>query len=254
MQRFNNALLALAFRGRGYNNYHNFATSGEQAFLKMLSKHNPKVCIDVGANKGGYSEALLALTDSVVIAFEPLPEAFQSLLRLQKRFPNRVIAINEGLADRDAELELHFGAGDSPLASFSAEINEIDYVRSENRNIIKVPVSTLDNFFHGRGRDLGGIDLLKIDTEGFEYEVLLGAQTTITERKPKFVQIEWNWHQLFRGHTFFELASLLPSYIPYQLLPYGLSKRDSRMPESNIYHYSNFVFVRHDISLADGGL
>jgi FkbM family methyltransferase len=189
MQRFNNTLLALALRGRGYNN---FAATGEQEFLRLLSRHNPKVCIDVGANKGKYSEALLTLTNSLVVAFEPLPEAFQSLLSLQRRFPNRIIVINEGLADRDAELELHFGAGDSPLASFSTEINEIDYVGSENRNIVKVSVSTLDNFFQGRGNELGDIDLLKIDTEGFEYEVLLGAQHTIRERKPKFVQIEWN--------------------------------------------------------------
>ena len=249
MQRFNNRLLLLAWRARGYHNFGNFAATGEQVFLKLLSRHDPRVCIDVGANKGGYSEALLTLTRCVVIAFEPLPQAFQSLVRLQKRFPNRLIAINEGLADRAAELELHFGAGDSPLASFSTEINEIDYVGSENRNIVKVRANTLDTFFQGHSHDFGDIDLLKIDTEGFEYEVLKGAQNTIRERKPKFVQIEWNWHQLFRGHSLFELASLLPNYVPYQMLPYGLSKRDSRMPESNIYDFSNFVFVRRDISL-----
>ena len=93
--------------------------------------------------------------------------------------------------------------------------------------------------------------LLKIDTEGYEYEVLLGARQTIENRKPKFIQIEYNWHQLFKGQSLYKLASLLPNYVTYQLLPHGsgLSKVDARRPEANIYHYSNFVFIRKDIAV-----
>ena len=56
-----------------------------------------------------------------------------------------------------------------------------------------VPVITLDSYYT---KNLKGIfeslDLLKIDTEGFEYEVLMGAQQTILELKPKFIQMEYN--------------------------------------------------------------
>jgi FkbM family methyltransferase len=250
MQIFNDQVLHLALRGKGYNNYRSFKSSGEEAFLKLLATFHPRLCIDIGANKGAYSVALLGLTDSKVIAFEPLPKVFESLRELQAKFRDRLLAVNKGVGDRNTELDLHFDDEYSEWASFSTEINEIDYIGEKNKNSIKVEVVTLDRFFETlKDADVSQIDLLKIDTEGYEYEVLVGAEATLRDKKPKFVQIEYNWHQLFRNQSLFKLASLLPGYVPYQLLPYGsgLSKVDVRKPENNIYYYSNFVFVRKDI-------
>lgn len=254
MQSIDDIILNLALSAKGFANYHSCdpKDTGEEIFLKLLSKHDPRLCIDVGANKGNYSEALLNFTNCKVIAFEPQPKTFEILSKLQTRFPNRFTPVNKGVGDQDTELDLHFGDGDSTLASFSQDVNEIDYVGQVNTKTTKVEVTTLDSYF----KDLNGpesldIDLLKIDTEGYEYEVLIGARQTIEIRKPKFIQIEYNWHQLFRGQSLFKMASLLPNYITYQLLPHGsgLSKVDVRRPEANIYHYSNFVFVRRDIAV-----
>ena len=251
MQKINNVIFDLALHGRGYNNCCDSKSTGEEIFLRLFQKYNPKLCIDVGANKGHYSERLLSITDANVIAFEPLPKTYQTLSKLKEKFPNRLIAINEGIGSQSAELELHFGGDESELASFSIEVNQIDYVALENTNTIKVPVNTLDNYFSEDKFKDQEIDLLKIDTEGFEYEVLMGAKNTIVNLKPKFIQIEYNWHQLFKLQTLHSLATLLPNYICYQMLPYGkgLALRDTKRPESNIYHYSNFVFVRKDIKL-----
>ena len=252
MQSLNNAILNLALNAKGFANYYSChpKSTGEEIFLKLLSKHNPQLCIDVGANRGDYSEALLHLTDSKIIAFELLPRTFEILAKLQTRFPNRFIALNKGVGDKNAELDLHFGDEDSTLASFSKEVQQIDYVGQNNKKAIKMEVITLDSFF--KESNYPGslqIDLLKIDTEGFEYEVLIGAKETTENRKPKFIQMEYNWHQLFKGQSLYMLASLLPNYSTYQLLPHGsgLSQIDVKRPESNIYHYSNFVFVRKDI-------
>jgi FkbM family methyltransferase len=252
MQRFNNKILDLALRSRGYNNCCDTKSTGEEIFLQLLAKHNPKLCVDIGANKGHYSERLLNLTSSKVIAFEPLPKAFEILNDLQVKFPDRFVVINKGVGDKNADLDLYFGKEDSEFASFSKEINEIDYVRESNKNTIKAEVITLDGFIYLAGYgNISEVDLLKIDTEGYEYEVLVGAEKMLKDMKPKFIQIEYNWHQLFKNKSLFKLASLLPGYVAYQLLPYGtgLSKIDVRKPESNIYHYSNFVFVRNDISI-----
>jgi FkbM family methyltransferase len=251
MQRINNAILELALHGRGYNNCCDFKSTGEAIFFQILSKYNPKLCIDVGANIGHYAERLLSITNTDVIAFEPLPKAYEKLSKLKGKFPNRLITINEGVGSESAELELYFGGEESELASFCGEVNQIEYVALENTNTIKVPVNTLDNYFSESQFKDHEIDLLKIDTEGFEYEVLFGAKNTIDKLKPKFIQIEYNLHQLFRLHTLQSIAILLPNYLPYQMLPFGkgLVMRDAKSPESNIYHYSNFVFVRKDIKL-----
>ena len=147
-QRINDVILHLALRARGYNNFQDARLSGEAHFLERVAACSPGVCLDVGANRGAYSAALLELTQARVIAFDLLPGAFETLARL----------------------------------------------------------------------------------------------------RPRFVQIEYNWHQLFRGCSLMKLAELLPGYVAYQLLPHraGMVRRDVERPESNITFYSNFVFVRSD--------
>lgn len=69
--------------------------------------------------------------------------------------------------------------------------------------------------------------------------------------RPKFIQLEYNWHHLFRSRSLYDISQLLPKYRIYQLLPFGngLIERNPKRPESNIYHYGNFIFVRDDISI-----
>jgi FkbM family methyltransferase len=252
MQKHNDRLLDMTLRARGYNNCCDPVRTGEAIFIRLLAAAEPKLCLDIGANKGAYAAMLLENTGADVVSFEPLPKAFAALQTLKARYPERFEAINAGVGAKAEKLRLHYGEEDSELASFSAEVNQIDYVGSENVNAMDVDVIPLDAYCatHLTGR-YAEIDLLKIDTEGFEREVLLGARHTIATLRPKFVQIEYNWHQLFRGESLFSLAELLPGYKTYQLLPYGdgLARRDPKTPEANVFQYSNFVFVRDDVSL-----
>jgi len=249
MQFLNNIILQLALNGRGFNNCCDLKTSGEANFLEILRKHNPKICVDIGANKGEYSRFILEKTNSNVIAFEPLPCVFEDLVTLKSKFPDRFNIINKGVGDCEGVFQLFFGEK-SYLASFSKEASSIGYVGDNNTKSIQVEVITLDGYFSQNfENEIDELDLLKIDTEGFEYEVLIGAEITIRRLRPKFIQIEYNWHQMFKSHSLYKISSLLSGYNVYQILPYGsgLNLIDPSRPESNIFHYSNFVFVRGDI-------
>lgn len=250
LQPVNDALFALALRARGYNNGGDAHSSGEAAFIRLLARQQPKLCIDVGANRGDYSRALLELTGARVIAFEPLPAPYAALSQLAARHPDRLVTVNKGVGDRSTQLDLHYGDENSEVASFATEIEAIDYVRRANTRALRVPVVSLDDYFMDRGWETlaEGLDLLKIDTEGYEANVLAGAATLIARARPKFVQIEFNWHQLFRRQSLWTLAELLPGYAVHRLLPYdhGLRRVDPRRPESNYFDYANFVFVRPD--------
>ena len=94
-----------------------------------------------------------------------------------------------------------------------------------------------------------GIDFIKIDTEGYDYEVLMGSLKTINKFKPKFIQFEMNWHYLFKGINIYKICLKLQNYYPYRLLPYnsGLIQVDQRHPNNNIFHLSNFIMIRKDI-------
>lgn len=250
LQWLNNIILQLALRGAGYNNYGSSSATGEDIFINFLSTVKPKFCIDVGANLGRYSENLLSNTSADVLAFEPLPYAFNCLKNLSAQYPTRFTAVNMGIGDKEEMLDLHYVTEDSEWASFDKAIKNIDYIRGKHLKSVKIPVTTLDSYYQKniKGK-YGELDLLKIDVEGFEYEVLLGSQEILRELKPKFIQIEYNWHQLFKNQSLRKISTLLPGYTAFQLLPYGsgLVRRDLDRPESNIFHYSNFIFVHSEI-------
>ncbi|MBU3749057.1 MAG: FkbM family methyltransferase [Mycobacterium sp.] len=247
-QKFNDLLLHLTMRGRGYNLGPHPEKTGEAKFIRRFALTNPMLCVDIGANQGTYSRLLLEHTGAHVIAFEPLPKSFESLKEIEDAFPGRFTPVNVGVGERDETLTLNYGEA-STLASFSSAVSEIDFVGSANVSSVDVPVVSLDSYFARSAHQYREVDLLKIDTEGFEFEVLSGARHTISELRPKFIQIEFNWHQLFRGHSMRDLSHLLPGYSLYQLLAHGtgLARRDWNTPEANFYSFSNFVFVRDDV-------
>jgi FkbM family methyltransferase len=243
----NDALLHFALRGRGYNNCCDPRFTGELNFIRYLASSSPKLCIDVGANVGTYSNLILEHSSAHVLAFEPLPASFQELELLRTLYPTRVSLFEVGLGHSNTELELMFGEN-SELATLSPEVNQIDYVGASNTNGVLVKVRKLDFYMDEISKLSEEIDLLKIDTEGFEWEVILGAAECIKKFKPKYVQIEFNHHQLFKGNSLFSFASLLPGYRVFQMLPYsqGLVERNAHDPLANVYLYANFVFVRPD--------
>ena len=85
-----------------------------------------------------------------------------------------------------------------------------------------------------------------LDENIFELEVLKGAQETIKKMSPKYVQFEFNWHQLFKNHNMYSFSKYLKEYQLFQILPFGhdLIKVDPNRPETNIYHLSKTLYSR----------
>ena len=53
------------------------------------------------------------------------------------------------------------------------------------------------------------IDLLKIDTEGHEYEVLMGAQKTINENKIRYLLIELHYSKMYKNYSRIKIEEFL---------------------------------------------
>ena len=251
MQFFNDIVLSLSLNAKGFKNYGNLNLTGEKKFIKLIGKEI-NFSIDIGANVGKYTKLLLTETNSEVIAFEPLPKAFEELKEIEKNFSSRLNVYNFGIGNKNSNLELNYSTEKSELASFIEDLDKLSFIDSKNNKKIIVEVMTLDSFFkkYEQTYKEKEIDLLKIDTEGFELEVLNGASETLINKKPKFIQIEFNWHQLFREQTIYKFSKILSNYEVFKILPFGnsLIKVDPKRPESNIFHLSNFVFIRKDIS------
>ena len=151
----------------------------ERNFFKKICDENPKLCIDIGANVGNFSKYILRNSNSKVLAFEPHKKSFKELKKLKKLYSNRIDIFNFGLSDKNKSLNLYYDKNNSLWANFNPEVHKIDYLKN-NKLTQKCKVKKLDEvYFKSKNSYKDKIKLIKIDTEGYEYEVLNGAQNLL---------------------------------------------------------------------------
>lgn len=146
----------------------------------LLQRCRYPFILDVGANTGTYC-LLPALNPSISgFAFEPNPQ-IANLLKSNLRLNNiqdKIKIVSIALADKEGSvcLKIPKSGTDSGLACIGAPLRFNDWRE------IEVPVTTLDKFAEQQG--IKYVDLLKIDTEGCELFVLLGAEKLIKRDYP----------------------------------------------------------------------
>lgn len=150
------------------------------AIRHYVKKNN--TCIDVGANIGAIT---FALADSVgedgkVYAFEPGPQIYSRLIAnigLNSFVKRIIIPLNLGISNVVTELYWAEDPGYLGNAGFLVD-------KEKWTNGVMVSVTTLDIFFKDYLENNNRIDFIKIDVEGLEYEVILGAEKIIEQFKP----------------------------------------------------------------------
>jgi len=154
------------------------ARSYEDRFQqRMLGLVRPGHTVwDIGANTGLYTRQFASIVGQggQVVAVEPNPSALSTLEESLAGFANvKVLAL--GLGSRNGRLTLDVG---NEPHSTSARIMDTGPVPSEH--LPQVDVATGDSLVGDRG--IGQPNLIKIDTEGYELDVLRGM-TGILGRK-----------------------------------------------------------------------
>jgi len=136
-----------------------------------------KIIIDAGANVGLFSFFALMLGAKIVYTFEPVKETYNVLkndIKINK-LENKVIPINKALGDKNETKTISFtDAGD-----VEASLKE---GRKRGTQEEVITIIKLDEFV--KENRIKRVDFIKIDTEGYEENVLLGAKETIKKWKP----------------------------------------------------------------------
>lgn len=130
--------------------------------------------IDVGANYGLYTYGLQRHYDSVT-AFEPNTTIATPLIAAA--YPN-VRIVHEALSSHSGTATLHIPKQNGVILSGWASLEPEVATQAQSLIDIEVPISTLDS------HELQNVGFIKIDVEGHELEVLLGAEQTIRQYKP----------------------------------------------------------------------
>jgi len=245
--KFNSILLKIKLKSLGYQNFGSHSYTGEKKFIQTLKRFKPKVCIDIGAHVGEFSNLLIEELNCTVISFEPNKYSFQELKKLELHHQGNLKTYNYAITDKNKKTYLYYGSKKSQLASLNKKFTKISFIK--NKNKMRINGITLDKFIE-KNKKIKKIDFIKIDTEGHELEVLKGAEKTIKRFKPNFIQLEFNWHQLYKNNSLLMFQKFLHNYDPYRILPFGypLIKIDPHRPENNIFHLSNIVFIKKTIN------
>ena len=130
-------------------------------------------CLDIGANIGVYALELAraAGPDGRVIAIEPMLPAYTVLAKH--------VELN-AMAGRIACLQAICGSGREPDRSIDVNYHFPWPGGASEAAHATVPVTTIDCL----RRVLGRIDFIKIDTDGYQLDVFMGAQQTLHEDRP----------------------------------------------------------------------
>lgn len=237
LARAHQLLLDLSLHALGYDNAKSMHHSGEAWFIKnILVKNDIRTCLDIGAHNGNYAQLLADSLSCTVYAVEPSTTAYAKLSERARLADGKIVPIKSAVSDTDGEAVLYAKAPGVETATLDQSV--LSHAPYEER----VTVTTIDSFL--ASGTVPEIDFLKIDTEGFEREVLRGASATLESHPPRYIQLEFNHMQLKRGYTVYDLSLLLSAYDFYRLLPHGWLKIDPTRYASNIYRFSNIVAVR----------
>jgi FkbM family methyltransferase len=243
---FNKVLLELSLRGLGVKNAENDDVSGETHFLtEILGRSDTPVVLDVGANRGNYASKIMSLRpDATLYAFEPHPATFSQLQHAAKRCGFEAIHCGMGAAAGVLYLYDRQEADGSGTEHASVYRDVIEGIHRVSSTEVEISLSTVDTFVHQR--DLKKITLLKIDTEGHEYQVLQGAVESLRHGIVEMIQLEFNEMNTVSRVFFRDFYTLLGErYDIFRLLPGGLLPITKYRPVvCELFGYQNLLFVR----------
>jgi FkbM family methyltransferase len=163
--------------------------SFDKIIVNILDQ-NP-IIFDVGANEGQSIKKYLDLFKNPTIhSFEPLVDEFQKM-QDQFGYYKNIILNNYALGNIE-ETKIFYKAKKSSISSFNKfNFNSLWFkLRSKQNNtsienfssaIDGVKISTLDDYC--KNNKINKINLLKIDTQGYEDKILEGAMNLINNNK-----------------------------------------------------------------------
>ena len=177
--------------------------------LKEKIKKNP-VIFDVGANKGQSIEKYKKIFSNPVIhSFEPIKSEFDIM---HSKFGNseNIHLNNFALGDKEEYRILNVAAksSNSSFIKIKSGTKWLEH-RSKDKRVEQekysesqeVNIKTLDNYF--KDKNVQEIDLLKIDTQGYEDKVLIGSQETLKKNKIKAIIVEIMFDNVYEKYFSF---------------------------------------------------
>jgi FkbM family methyltransferase len=170
--------------------------------LNFFKDKNIDFFIDIGGFEGSYSNLFLKKVSKIYI-FEPQKKYF-NLLKLKFKSKKKVKIFNFALGQKNMEsvININFLESTSSLSKINTSSKWYLFKKFifRNRTIKekqKTKVKKLDSI--KEISKIKKISLIKIDTEGFEINVLKGSQKTL--EKTKYLLVEFHENNMYKNYN-----------------------------------------------------
>jgi FkbM family methyltransferase len=200
------------------------------------------VLVDVGANIGAFTLLLRSVSPLPIIAYEPQPFLFKLLQwNIAYNKLQNVGVRNLACGSKRGELAFSIGINGSivcnaaktvkqpsPVGRTSSDLEQEAGITQAGDAVVNVPVTSLDEDL----ADGPPVALLKIDCEGFEYEVLQGAAGIIKRHRPQLV-LEVHPTQLENfGHSTEKVLDLVARDYDLEFWYFQIGRHASKLARS----------------------
>lgn len=212
----------------------------DMSFLLHFLKTN-EIFIDIGANVGTYTLLAAGYKKNVTIAIEPVPTTYKLLEEnIKLNDITNVKLLNLGLGRENGKLKF------TSLDGGKNRVYHNDYDTGEN---IEVDVTTLDDIVSEL--ELNNVVLMKIDVEGFEYEVLSGGNKLLSNPNLLAIIIEIDINSLRKFNASYDLINnhlSLYNFNPYRYDPFERKLYSVSYAEI-IENGNNAIFIKNIIEV-----
>ena len=164
------------FWGRKYRILQRLGQSSPDVALAAALCDPNRVSLDVGADVGEFTIAMVAASRSV-IAFEPRPAQARDLASMFTAVGAAVRVEAVALSDQPGVAAMRVVDAEPGRSTIDTD-NTLGDVTASGVHSVDVPVKRLDDLH------LNDVGLIKIDVEGHELAVLRGAADTLTRNRP----------------------------------------------------------------------
>jgi FkbM family methyltransferase len=222
------------------------ADVAQQIVKNLVSLTRATVVLDVGANVGQFGdEVLRGGFDGTIISFEAVPGTHRLLARHASARSDRwLVAPCAALGRARGEITINVSANSVSSSILPMRAAHLDAApNSKYIDAQTVPVERLDDLAAPL-LPVDGPVFLKIDTQGYELEVLRGAEKTID--RTVAIQVELSLAPMYDGApTFLEMVGYLQDkgFEIFNLAPAFKDKRTGRMLQLDGF------FVRSSLQL-----
>lgn len=152
------------------------ATTEDAILRNLLRRLQPEVVLDIGANIGQFASKVRELGyEGAIVSFEALPTVYDQLLHASRRDPKWTVAPRAALGSGAGTVDMNVAgnsASSSVLPMGSLHLSAAPYSAYVDRETVRL--ARLDELCTGLLPGAGDV-FMKIDTQGYEMEVLKGA-------------------------------------------------------------------------------